>query len=119
MAGTEALNFSSVNVPIYSPQGLRSDVSKHTRLQYGNSDPGLALTACKDDNLYKKFLTERYGARLVGTTQLVALWGGLMGASPLSGHLWTSGDLLSSAAFTPEWASPGGRRVFVNTVGIV
>ena len=41
MAGTETLNFSSGNVTIYSPQGQRSGVSKHTRLQYGISDPGV------------------------------------------------------------------------------
>ena len=40
-----------------------------------------------------------------------------MGASPLSGHLRTPGDLLRFAAFPPEWASPGGRRVFVPTRG--
>ena len=41
MAGTETLNFSSGNVPISFPQGLRSGVSEHTRLQYGISDPGV------------------------------------------------------------------------------
>ena len=47
----------------------------------------------------------------------MALGGGLMGASALSGHLRTPGDLLSFAAFPPKWASPGGRRVFVPTRG--
>ena len=41
MAGTETFNFSSGNVPIYSPQGQQSGVSKHTRLQYVISDPGV------------------------------------------------------------------------------
>ena len=40
-----------------------------------------------------------------------------MGASPLSGHLRTPSDLLSFAAFPPEWASAGGRRVLVPTRG--
>ena len=80
---------------------------------------GLALSGRfrEVDNLYKKSLTERYGARLVGTFWSMALGGGLVGASVLSGHLRTPGDLLSFRAFPPERASPGGRRVFVPTRG--
>ena len=104
MAGTETFNFSSGYVPIYSPQGLLSGVSKHTRLQYVISDPGLlelvayrkpvvtfrragglALTgwSARMTSSIKKSLTERYGARLVGTPQSMALGCWLMGASPL------------------------------------
>ena len=74
-----------LNVPIYSSQGLWSGVSKHTRLQYGISDPGgpefvayrkpvvmfrrtggLALTgrSARMTTSIKKSLTERCG---VGT----------------------------------------------------